>query len=58
MAEVAKQEEVLRKIWIRKSLELQKAALMRSRGKEIPGSEIYALRTKEIQFLEKLIEEF
>jgi len=53
-----KQDEVLRRVWIKKALELQKAALMRTRGKEIPGSEIYALRTKEIQFIDGLIEEF
>lgn len=52
---VSKVEEVLRRAWIKKSLELQRAALFRSRGKEIPGSEIYALRTKELQLLDQLI---
>lgn len=58
MATDVKQLDVLKRVWVCKSLELQKSALMRSRNKEIPGSEIYGLRTREIQFLEDLIKEY
>lgn len=57
MAEAVKQEDILRKAWIKKALELQKMALIRARQKEMVGSEIYALRTKEIQMVERFIEE-
>lgn len=38
-------------LWLKKCVDLQRAALTRSRGKEIVGSEIYGLRTKELEAL-------
>jgi len=40
--------------WIRKSIELQRASLVRSLTKEIPGSDIHVLRSKEIAALSTL----
>lgn len=45
-------------LWLKKSLELQKNALIRSRAKEVVGSEIYALRTREIEALQSLSNRF
>lgn len=41
--------------WLKKACETQRHALVRSRGKEMVGSEIYALRTREIDALNELI---
>lgn len=41
--------------WLRKSLQFQQAGLIRSRGKETVGSEIYVLRSREIEALSNLI---
>lgn len=40
--------------WLRKAIETQRAALVRSRTKELAGSEIYQLRTREIDALNSL----
>lgn len=45
----------LEKGWIVQSLNTQRAALIRSRNKEMTGGEIHTLRTKEIEFLNSLI---
>lgn len=50
--------ELLEKLWIQKALELQIRSIMRARGTEIAGSEIYVLRTKEIDLLNRLKEKF
>lgn len=50
--------ELLEKLWIQKALELQIRSIMRARGTEIAGSEIYVLRTKEIDLLTRLKEKF
>lgn len=42
-------------LWLRKSLEFQSAGLVRARGKETVGSEIYALRTREIEAVRDLL---
>lgn len=44
--------------WVRKALDTQRAALVRSKAKELSGSEIEALRSKEIAALESLINKF
>ena len=46
---------LLEKLWIKKSLETQRAALNRSLNKEIIGSDIYGLRAREIQVLDSII---
>lgn len=48
--------DVIQKQWIVKSLECQRAALVRSRTKEMVGSDIHALRGKEIDALDHLIQ--
>lgn len=40
--------------WLRKSLEFQRAGLVRSRSKETVGSEIYVLRSREIEAVNAL----
>lgn len=35
-------------LWLRKSLDMTRVSLMRSRDKEIVGSEIYLLRGREV----------
>lgn len=44
--------------WVKKSLEFQRAGLVRSQRLEMPGSEIYGLRGKEITALDVLIAKF
>lgn len=51
-------DDPLAKLWVQRSLEFQRAALIRSRTKEVPGGEIYVLRSKEINYLTSLIEEY
>lgn len=41
--------------WLRKSLEFQSAGLVRSRSKETVGSEIYVLRSRELEAVRALI---
>jgi len=41
--------------WVRRSLEVLRMQLVRSRMKEVPGSEIYVLRGKELAQLDVLI---
>lgn len=48
----------MERAWVRQALTTQRAALMRSRQKEIAGSEIWSLRGKEIDSLNVLIERF
>lgn len=47
-------KDVMELLWIGQALDLQLTALMRSRQKEIAGSEIWVLRGKEIDFLRSL----
>lgn len=47
--------QVLETAWMKRALELQQKALIRARSNEIVGSEIYVLRTKEIEFLGVMI---
>lgn len=41
--------------WLSKSLEFQRSGLIRQRAKEMEGTEIYALRCKEVAAIESLI---
>lgn len=41
--------------WLRKSLEFQRAGLVRARSKETVGSEIYVLRSREIEAVNALV---
>lgn len=43
------------KLWIKKALETQRRVLERARSNEMPGSEIYVWRGKEIEALTTLI---
>ena len=63
MAGVEKKEEgvvldVLERQWVRKSLETQRAVIVRGRNKELPGSDIWTLRGKEMDILTNLISKF
>lgn len=46
---------VMDRLWIRKSLELQRTSIVRSRGKEMEGSPILALRDAEVAQLNALL---
>lgn len=48
--------EPLDRAWVKKSLESQRAMLVRSRGKEMVGSEVHELRGREIAQLDVLIQ--
>jgi hypothetical protein len=48
----------LEKAWIKQSIAVQIKALMRSRQKEIAGGEVWALRGKELDFLNALAARF
>lgn len=48
----------IEKQWIKKSLETMRNVLMRSRGKEVVGGEIWVLRGKEVDALNVLIGRF
>lgn len=48
--------EGLERAWIARSIEVLKGTLIRSRAKEMPGSEIYELRSREISQLMALAE--
>lgn len=50
--------DALERAWVKKSIDLQLQALKRSRGNEIVGSEIYVLRTKELDALAALALKF
>lgn len=55
MAEVKKMEfSLIEQLWLKKSVDLQRAALQRARLKELVGSDIYGLRTKELEALQAL----
>lgn len=47
----------LKRAWLKKALESQRDAIKRSRQKEMPESEIYALRTRELQQLDQIYNE-
>lgn len=51
-------DEVLKRLWVRKALETQKAVQVRMLNKELVGSDIHTLRTKEVEFIDKLIKEY
>lgn len=46
---------MLQRQWLRKCVELQKQALHRARGKEILGSEMYAIRSRELAELDAIL---
>lgn len=48
----------MERAWIKKALELQRTALLRSRMKEVPGSEIWTLRGREVEALTGVIGRF
>lgn len=48
----------MERMWICTSLKTQFAVLQRSRNKENPGSEIFALRGRELEALSALITRF
>lgn len=59
MADVKKVELANLEVqWVRKSVELQISSLKRSLIKEMPGSDIYALRQREIADLQGLLSKF
>lgn len=60
MAELSQsvQLTLVDKLWIKRALEFQLRALSRGRAKEIPGSDIYVLRSKEMDGLVALIGRF
>lgn len=60
MAEVKKamEFESMERQWMRKALETQRQALVRSCSKEFQGSEIYELRQKEIRAVDALLARF
>ena len=49
---------VVERLWVQKSLSGQVSILKRSLTKELPGSDIYVLRQKEIDFLNTLLSRF
>lgn len=49
---------VLEAQWVKKALEDERLKLIRARTKETPGSEIHALRGKEVEALSLLIQKF
>lgn len=51
---MAEKLDALEKQWLQKALDTQIAVLRRSMSKELPGSDIVALRQKEIDVLIKL----
>jgi len=50
--------DVVEKAWIGKALVVLRQTLIRSRSKEIVGTEIYTLRGKEIESLNVLVQKF
>lgn len=48
----------MERAWIQQSLQLQRASLIRSRGKEIAGGDIWTLRGKEVEALTSLLNRF
>ena len=46
----------MERLWVKQSLALQKASLVRSLAKERQGSEIYQLRQREIAEVQSLME--
>lgn len=53
---VGLQLEGLERAWVRRALEVLRGTLIRSRGKELAGSEVYEMRTREIAQLNALLE--
>lgn len=49
---------MLERQWIRKALETQRMQITRARTKEMVGSEIHALRGREIEALTVLLQRF
>jgi len=45
-------------MWLHQCIEFQIRMLIRSRGKEVTGGEMYALRSKEIESLRALSQRF
>lgn len=46
---------IMDRLWIKRSLELQRTSLERSKGREMPGSDILTLRDKEIASINSIL---
>lgn len=59
MAEKAQEVQItvtpLERQWIKRSVEVLRGTLVRSRAKEMQESEVYALRTREISAIDVLL---
>lgn len=49
---------VMERQWIRKALETQRMVLTRSRDREMEGGEVRALRNKEIEAVNRVLDKF
>lgn len=58
MADFTVKLEGMDRAWIKAALQVQRAVLVRGRAKEMDGSEIYALRSKEIAAVDALLVKF
>lgn len=62
MAEVAKKVtielDVIERSWVSVSLQAKREQLVRSRNKEVTGSEIWSLRGREIEAINLLLPRF
>lgn len=46
---------VVDRLWLRKSLELQRAAIVRSKGKEMEGSPVLKMRDEEVAQINSIL---
>jgi len=53
---VAVELAVLDRQWIRRALETQRNVIVRARAKELAGSEIYELRTREVSQINAVLD--
>lgn len=51
-------KDTVERLWIQRALIGERERLLRGRAKEVAGSEIWALRGKELEFLNALIARF
>lgn len=60
VSDVAKAPElsVVERAYVKRALDVLKGTLIRSRSKEMVGSDIFALRTKEIDTISGIMEKF
>lgn len=56
MAQRKLEFDVMELAWLRKSCETQRNVLIRQRGKEQVGSEIYAMRGREVDAVNALLQ--